>query len=155
MTGASGGAEIALEMLHVGDVGAAKRVDRLVVVADREDRGMRAREQLQPLVLQRVGVLELVDEHVREAALVVLAQRFVARQQLVAAQQQLGEIDDALALARLLVQRVVLDLPAREFVVRLDLVRPQALFLGAVDEPLQLPRRKALVVDVVRLVQRA
>jgi hypothetical protein len=46
----------------------------------------------------------------------VLADAVVRCEQLVAAQQQLGEVDDALALARRLVQRVVLDLPAREVV---------------------------------------
>ena len=125
----SGAREIALEVLHVGDVGAAKRVDRLVVVADGEHRRLRTGEKLQPLVLQQVGVLELVDQQVREAAPVVLAQAVVAGEQLVAAQQQLGEIDDAFALAQRFVQRVVLDLPAREFVAGLDLVRPQALLL--------------------------
>ena len=66
--------EIALEVLHVGDVRAAERVDRLIVVADGEDRRSRAGEQPQPAVLQHVRVLELVDEQVREAAPVVLAQ---------------------------------------------------------------------------------
>src|ERR1700682_806445 len=67
-------AEIALEMLHIGDVGATESVNRLIVVTDRENRGMRAREQLQPLVLQRIGVLEFIDQDVREAAPIVLAQ---------------------------------------------------------------------------------
>ena len=108
---------------------------------------------MQPLVLEHVRVLELVDEQVREAAPVVLAQAVVPREELVASQQELGEIDHALALAHRLVERVVLDLPARELVAGLDLVRAQALLLRAGDEVLQLPRRKALVVDVVRLVQ--
>ena len=145
-------AEVALELLHVGDLGAAERVDRLVVVADGEHRGVRPRQHAQPLVLQRVRVLEFVDEQMREAPAVVLAQAFVAGQQLVAAQQQLGEVDDAFALAHRVVQRVVLDLPARQFVGGLDHVRPQALVLGAGDEPLQLPRRIAVVVEVVRAV---
>src|SRR3981081_1262517 len=54
-------AEIALEVLHIGDVRAAEGVDRLIVVADRENRGMRAREQLQPLVRQGIGGLGLLD----------------------------------------------------------------------------------------------
>ena len=144
--------EVALEVLHVGDVGAAERVDRLVVVADREHRGLGAGELAQPLVLQHVGVLELVDQQVREPAPVVVAQPLVPREQLVASQQQLGEVDDALALAHRLVQRVVLDLAACELVAGLDRVRAQPLLLGAGDEPLQLLRREALVVDVVRLV---
>ena len=39
----SGAAEVALEVLHVGDVRAAERVDRLVVVADGEHRRVRRR----------------------------------------------------------------------------------------------------------------
>jgi len=42
--------------------------------------------------LQRVGILEFVDEDVLEARLVMIPERLVARQQFVAAQQQLGEI---------------------------------------------------------------
>ena len=125
-----GRGEVALELLHVGDLRAAESVDRLVVVAHGEHRGVRTRQHPQPLVLQRVRVLELVDQQVREAPLVVSAQRVVAGEQLVAAQQELREVDRAFALAHLVVERVVLDLPAREIVARLDHVRPQALFLG-------------------------
>ena len=142
--------EVALEMLHVGRVGAAERVDRLVVVADGEHRSIGAGQRLEPSILQRVRILELVDQQMREAPPIMLADAFVPRQQLVAAQQQLGEIDDAFALAHRLVQRVVLDLAARELVARLDGVRPPPLFLRGRDEPLQLARRVLLVVDAVR-----
>ena len=145
--------EIALEVLHVRDVRAAERVDRLVVVADREHRRIGAGQELQPLVLQDVRVLELVDEQVREAAAIMLAQAVALREELVASQQQLGEIDHAFALAHRVVERVVLDQAPRELVARLDLVRAQALLLRPGNEMLQLPRRKPLVVDAVRLVQ--
>ena len=69
-------------MLHVGYTGAAKSVDRLVVVADREDRGILTGEEPEPAVLQRVGVLEFVYEQVREAALIMLAQHVVVGQKL-------------------------------------------------------------------------
>jgi len=148
----AGTGEIALEMLHVGDVRAAERVDRLIVVPDGEDRRLRRGQQLEPLVLQHVGILELVDQDVREAAPVVLTQALVPCQQLVGAQQQLRKVDDAVALARLLVKREMLDLAAGEIVVRLDLVRAQAFLLRNIDKPLKLAGRKALVVDVMRLV---
>jgi hypothetical protein len=70
----------------------------------------------------------------RKRALVVLAQRLVALQQLVAAQQQLGEIDHALALALVLVFLVDLDAAAGKSSVRLDRMRAQAGFLGGIDE---------------------
>jgi hypothetical protein len=102
-------AELALEVAHVADLGAAEGVDALVVVADAEQVGAAAGQQLQPAVLQLIGVLELIDQDVPEALLVVPADRLVALQQLVGAQQQLGEIDHAFALALRLVGFVQLD----------------------------------------------
>jgi hypothetical protein len=67
-----------------------------------------AGEQLDPLVLELVGVLELVDQDVLEAALVVLQQVQVAREHLERAQQQLGEVHHALAIALRVVVRVEL-----------------------------------------------
>ena len=53
-----------------------------------------AREQPEPAVLDRVRVLELVDEQVPEALAVVVQQLLVVAQHLVRAQQQLGEVDE-------------------------------------------------------------
>ncbi|MNN90184.1 hypothetical protein D3C81_2080910 [compost metagenome] len=83
-------AEFVLEVAHIADVGATKRVDALVVIAHGEHRRRAARaiagQQLEPLVLEHVGVLELVHQHVAEAVLVVLADGVVVAQQFVAAQ---------------------------------------------------------------------
>src|SRR3546814_4547040 len=57
-------AEILVETQHVVDARAAPAVDRLVVIADREQHAAVAGERAQPVVLQLVGVLELVDEDV-------------------------------------------------------------------------------------------
>ena len=108
-------------------------------------------EHLQPRVLQPVGVLELVDQDVAEAPLVVLAQRVVVAQQLVGAQHQLGEVDHALALALLVVGLVDLDQLAVCSSRDLDVARAQAVFLGAGDEPRHLLGREALLVEVHRL----
>ncbi len=70
--------EILLELDDVADAGAAEGVDGLVGVADdaqlaRLDTGVGWRDQLaDQLVLRVVGVLVLVDQHVPEAAPVVL-----------------------------------------------------------------------------------
>ena len=75
------------------DVGAAEPVDRLLGVADDEEAagdgddarasrpasGSADGEQQQDLRLQRIGVLELVDEDVREARLEPAADAGVAR----------------------------------------------------------------------------
>ena len=45
------------------DVGAAERVDRLLRVADQDQRGVPVEGAADDLPLDRVGVLELVDEH--------------------------------------------------------------------------------------------
>ena len=137
-------AVLALELRHVADLRAAKGVDALVVVADAEERAAvlgRAGEHLEPRVLQAVGVLELVDQDVAEAPLVVLAQRLVVAQQLVGAQHQLGEVDHAFALALLVVGLVDLDQDAALLVLDLDVLGAQAVVLGAGDEPGQLLRR--------------
>ncbi|EWS63306.1 hypothetical protein Y695_03462 [Hydrogenophaga sp. T4] len=84
-------AELAHEVGHVAHARAAEGVDALVVVAHGEDRVARGREpferrraeHLDPGVLQAVGVLELVDQDVFEAALVVLPHRVVVAQNFV------------------------------------------------------------------------
>src|SRR5205823_11064552 len=114
---------------------------------------MRTGEESEPAVLQRVGVLEFVDEQVREAALIMLSQRVVIGQKLEGPQQKLGEVDYTLAPASIFVERKMLDLPPNEFILRLDLIGPQAFLLRAVDQRLQRSRRKAVVIDAVRLVQ--
>ena len=63
---------VVLELEDVADVGAAPRVDRLVVVADHGEVAVLAGEQVGDAVLGVVGVLVLVDHHVAERALVVL-----------------------------------------------------------------------------------
>ncbi|MCY1232754.1 hypothetical protein D9M72_452660 [compost metagenome] len=150
-------AELVLEVAHIADVGATERIDALVVVADGKDRGRILRavagQQLEPLVLQHVGVLELVDQHVAEAVLVMLADGVVVAQQFVAAQQQLGEVDHAFALALQVVGGVEVDKALVEVVVGLDVGRAQALLLGVVDEVLQVLGRVLLIIDIERLEQ--
>ena len=83
--------ELAHEVGHVADPRAAKRIDALVVVAHGQHaaRGAEVRvtghggiaaatgQQLDPGVLQLVGVLELVDQDVAEPPLVMFADRIV------------------------------------------------------------------------------
>ncbi len=146
-------AELALERGHVRDPRAAEGIDALVVVAHGEQHRRFSREQLQPRVLQRVRVLELVDQDVPKPRTVVLAQHLVALEQFVAAQQQFGEIDDPLALALFVVRRIQLDHAPRVVVPGLDLRSAPSFVLGRVDEVLQVLRRELLVVDVQRSQQ--
>ena len=140
--------KILLQVLHVGGRRAPERVNRLVVVADREYRVVPTRQHAQPVVLQLVGVLEFVDQDVAETAAVVVAQGFVLREQFVAAQQQLGKIDDAFALTLLVVNRIEFLQAAREAVVIVGINRALAGVLVAVDVPRDLARREFLLIDV-------
>ena len=144
---------VALEFAHVADLGTTEAVNRLVVVTDGKHLGAAAGQQLQPGVLQAVGVLELINQDMAEALLVVRAQRLVALQQLVAAQQQFGKITHALAVALRLVLGVDIDALLRVVVVHLGLRGADALLLVGIDEMAQLARRVFLVVDIQVLQQ--
>ena len=152
-------AVLAFEVGHVADAGAAKGIDALVVVADgehalaagRSRRPRRRREHLQPGVLQPVGVLEFIDQHMREALLVVLAQRLVVAHQLVAAQHQLGEVDHAFALALLFIDPVDVDHATRLLVADLDVAGALAFFLLVGDEPADLLGDETVFVQVQSL----
>ena len=70
------------------DAGAAPPIDRLIVVADDERHAVVvAGKQSQPRVLDRVGVLELVDQQVSKAAAVMRQQFRIVSPQFVCAQQ--------------------------------------------------------------------
>ena len=139
--------------LHIAGMRAAKGVDRLIVVAHREHGVVFARDAFQPGVLKAAGVLKLVHQNIFEARLVMRAQQLIARQQFIGAQQQLGKIHHALALALLLVGGIQITVAQRGFVQRLDIIGAQALLFGVVDEIRHLLRWKALVVDIQRLHQ--
>ena len=91
-----------------GDVGAAEAVDRLLGIADDEEAaGLRLRlapvglarivggEEQEDLGLQRIGVLELVDEDALEAALEALAHAPVVAHQVARDEQQIEKIERA------------------------------------------------------------
>ena len=140
--------EVAAELLQVLHAGAAPAVDGLVVVAHHVGEARRADERLHPVVLDGVGVLELVHQHVAEAGAVVLDEPRCLAPQLVAPEQQLGEVHHAVALAGFLVGLVQLDhLPARRVAVVLEVLGAQALVLLRVDEPRHLARHPARLVE--------
>jgi hypothetical protein len=122
--------KVLLQIEHVAGVRPAKPVYGLIVVSHPKDGVVGAGKQLQPLVLQAIGVLEFVHQDVLEAPAVMLPQQFVPAQQFVAPKQQFGEIDHAVAIALRLVTFVDGQQPAREVVGRVHLRRPQALLLG-------------------------
>ena len=98
------------------DVGASEAVDRLLGIADEEEAAGRrpclapvglgrivGGEQQQDLGLQRIGVLELIDEHPLEAALKAGADLRVVADQVARAEQQVEEVERAGVRLQLLV----------------------------------------------------
>ena len=145
--------EFTLEVAHIAHLGATERINALVIIADAEQAGAAAGKQLQPFVLKHIGILKLIHQNMPEAFLVVPPQRLVALQQLIRAQQQLGEVDHPFALALGLIGRIQLDPPPRPVVPGFDRCRAQALLLLRVDEILQIPRRIFFVIHIERLEQ--
>ena len=153
--------KFAQKVLHIAHACAAKGVDALVIIphgqhaagADDAPAFHFPGQQFEPLVLQLVGVLELIDQQVAKALLVVLAQSRVVAQQLVRAQQQFGKINHALALALVFVKLVQLDLFARIWVVRGHIFGAQAVFFATGKKPAQLLGRVALGIHVEGLAQ--
>jgi hypothetical protein len=144
------GVEIVGEALDVLDLRAAPAVDRLVVVTDRDDGNMLTGQHPQPRVLDRVRVLELVDENLPETLLVMRQHLRRLQPQLVGAQQQLGEVHHAAALAGLLVGGIhaLHGLQIQVAEGHLDVRRAQPLVLLPVDVPLCLLRRPARLVEL-------
>ena len=141
-------AELFHQCGHVADVRAAETVDALVVVADGKHCRVATRHEFEPGVLQLVGVLELVDQNVIEAVLVVLAQDFVALQHFVAAEHEFGEIDHAFALADFVVFGVALNHAACVRVGRAQHGSAQTGFFLRIDKALQRTWRDDFFGDV-------
>ena len=113
---------------------------------------VRRGEQFEPLILNTIGVLELVHQHVLEAVLIVRAQCLVVAQQLMGPQQQLGEIHHAGAAAGFFVRGIDAHPLLLGDVGRLaELRRAPAFFLVTVDEPLRLFRRPVAFVETETL----
>lgn len=100
-------------------------------------------------ILDGVGVLELIHQDVAVALPVVLPKRLIAGEQLIHAQQELGEIDQALAAAMSLVGVVELDQGAEDWAFAFaDVARPPPFVLVAIDEGGGLPRREAIGIEL-------
>ena len=149
-----GAGEIALEAQDVADLGAAPRIDRLVVVADAAQVPVRLRQEAQPQVLGHVGVLVFIHQDVAEPALVSGEDLGVVLKQREGVQKQVAEIGGVHGLQAVLVVAIQGQHPAtagvRAFRVR-DPVRRQAAVLPALDDAEHGAGRQALLVDAVGL----
>ncbi|KPZ19749.1 Uncharacterized protein ALO56_05260 [Pseudomonas viridiflava] len=135
-------------LVNVLDLRAAPAVDGLIVVADHHQAVATLSQQTQPGVLHGVGVLEFVHQHVAEAALIVRQQTGVVAPQVERAQQQFGEVDHAGTLAGRLIGFIDAAHGGQEQVAAgLNVLRTQPFVFLAIDEPLRLTDRPALLVQ--------
>ena len=140
--------KVSAELVDVFHLGAAPAVDALVVVTHDERRTTRTGQQTQPLVLQGVGVLKLVHQHVGEALAVVVQHLHMVAQQFVTAQQQFGEVHHArLAAARFIFLVDADELPARRVAVILQVLRALTFIFTAINEISDLTWHPAGVVE--------
>jgi hypothetical protein len=98
--------EVVLELEHVADVGAAEGVDRLIVIAHHRQVAVLLAQELEPAVLGAVGVLVLVDQHVPEAAAVLVAHLGEELEEVHAAEEEVVEVHRVHRVDPLLVELV-------------------------------------------------
>ena len=154
-----GAGKILLEAQDVVDLGAAPAIDRLVVVADAADVAVALGQQPQPQILRDIGVLIFVDQHVFEAALIVLQHVGILLEDAQDLEQQIAEIGGVQHLQPLPGIRHRARRPCRW---RRHAPRRPARWPGVSPRFFQpsisageLARRPALLVDVVSLEQSA
>ena len=139
-------AKLGLEALHIRHVRPPEGIDALVIVADGKHTGLGRAELLEPLILQGVGVLKLINQHMGKPLSIVIPQGGVAREQLHTAQEQLPKIHHTLALTLLVIGLIDRH---KLLVVAIAVINgrgTQALLLGAVDKRLHLTRRVFFIV---------
>ena len=129
---------ITLKIRHIANICTTKSVDRLIIVTHRKQMCPTACQQGEPFVLQRIGVLKLVNQNVFKAALIVLTNWGVSRQQLIGTQQQFRKVNNAFTLTLCLVKRIDLDQTPTKAIVSLDITRSLTVFFGTVDKTLHI-----------------
>src|SRR6188474_386523 len=81
------------EAQDIAEGGAAEAIDRLVVVPHHHEIAVSAREQLQELELDAVGVLKLVDQEIAEPPAERLYYRRCGREEAMDEQELIAEVD--------------------------------------------------------------
>ena len=149
-----GAGKIVLEAQDVVDFRPAPAIDRLVVIADTGQVLALLRDQPQPEILRDIGILILVHQHVAEAVLVELQNIRILAPQPQAFEQEIAEIGGVERLQALLVERIELArAPMREGagLAGGHLVGPEPAILPRIDQPGELARRPAFLVDPLGL----
>ena len=148
----SGAAIFLLKAQNVLNIGAAKTINALVVVAHHADVAMSAGQQARQQILQMVGVLILVNEHVAELVLVVFPGRSIGLQQADRVQDDVVEVQSIGAAQSLVVKCIYFtDSDFTPFSVALPFLRKHRrslhLVLGGGNHRQDLPDGKGLLVQ--------
>jgi hypothetical protein len=142
--------KVALEIEDVVDVGAAEAVDRLILIADRDDVSLLPHQQFHEHVLGAVRVLIFVDEEVAEAAVQLGPDIVVLLEQHHVVPDEIVEIHGVELFEPPLIEPI--DLadtgPEKVGVVLLVLSRAAELVLGRGDPVQHGAGGKGVVVEV-------
>ena len=145
--------ERALEIQDVSNVGGPKSIDRLIRVPDGAHIAVDRTEELDELVLRRVGVLELVDQEMAEPLLVASKHLRRASEQLDGLHQEIIEVHGIRVTKSTLILGIDLGhlapigVEAAEHVVGICL-RREELSLGLRDDRGDGASRQFLRVDI-------
>ncbi len=148
--------KVVLEAQDVVHLRAAPAVDGLVVIAHHAHIAAAPRQQLQPEILHRVGVLIFVHQHVFEALAILGEDLRLCAQDGEHLQQQIAEIrrvQRAQPLLILAIERTPLAVGVGMRFAIGHLFGAKAAVLPVVDKAGERARRPALLVDVLRFDQ--
>ena len=147
---------VAHKVSHIAHPRAPKCINALVVIPDRKNRALGPTHHPNPGVLQPIGVLELIDEQMLKARLVMGPQGFIVPKHFIRAQHQLGKVHHPFTLALLLIELVNLQAFFAVWVVGtgLQIFRALTIVFGTRNEPLDLLWGEALLIDI-ELLQNA
>ena len=146
--------KVMLEAQDVVDLGATPAIDRLIVVTDAAEVVPALRQKSQPEILDHVGILILVHQHVFESALVLLQDVGILAEKPQTFEQQVAEVGGVEGLQPRLIGGIE-DLPFAigegSGLAGRNAGGFEPAVLPAVDEMAQAACRPALVVDVCGL----
>ena len=148
--------EILFEAQDVRNLGAAPRIDRLVVVADAANVLPLLRKQAEPEILAGVGVLIFVDEDIFEAVLILREYVAVGLQDYQHVEQKVAEIAGVERLQPRLIERVemlALAVGVGFLVGGVEVGRNEPAVFPFVDEAGELARWPAFLVESLGLNQ--
>ena len=145
--------EFTHKVSHIAHSGSAKRIDTLIIIAHCKDRTVVATEHFDPRILKPIGVLELIDQQMLKAPLIMLFKCRVVSQQLIRTKHQFSKIHNPFSIALLFIEVVQLDPLFGVRVIHRQVLGPFGLLFCCSDEPLQLFGREPFFIHTELLAK--